>query len=131
MGDWITPPYLASTLGMLVAFAACAVMLGSGFGLEGPLPPELLVIILAGGVSLAALRPAKAGWLAFLYWIGGVEVSAETRAHLRWEKSVTGDPEAEGRLRQAEQRARQVRRADACTDPRDLLEHGIRRGKID
>jgi uncharacterized protein (DUF983 family) len=107
VGEWITPTYLASTLGMLFAFALLAAMFATGHGLDGPVRPEISVGALSSAVALAALRPSKAFWLAFLYLIGGVEVSAETRAQLRWWATEYGD-EASGLAAQAERRARTV-----------------------
>ena len=101
VGEWITPTYIASSLGMLAGFVAMAVMLATGAGLDGPLPPEVALSALGVGVALLALRPSKTGWLAFLYWVGGVEVSARTRAHLRWEQELEPD-----QLDAAERRAR-------------------------
>lgn len=105
VGEWITPTYLASTLGMLFAFALLAGMFATGRGLDGPVRAEVSVGALSCAVALAALRPSKAFWLAFLYLIGGVEVSAETRAQLRWWATQYGD-EASGLAAQAERRAR-------------------------
>jgi hypothetical protein len=105
VGEWITPTYLASTLGMLFAFALLGLMFATGRGLAGPVPAELSVGVSSAAVALAALRPSKSFWLAFLYLIGGVEVSAETRAHLRWWANQYGD-EAAGLSDQAERRAR-------------------------
>ena len=105
VGEWITPTYLASTLGMLFAFALLGLMFATGRGFAGPVPAELSVSVLSAAVALAALRPSKSFWLAFLYLIGGVEVSAETRAHLRWWATEYGD-EAAALAAQAERRAR-------------------------
>jgi uncharacterized protein (DUF983 family) len=107
-GEWITPTYLASTLGMLVAFALIGLMFATGYGMHGPVPPELSVSLVSGGVAIACLRPSKAFWLGFLWWIGGVEVSAETRAHLRWWALEYGDRWSELSA-QAERRARSPR----------------------
>ncbi len=106
-GDWITPPYIASTVGMLVGIGSSVFILVTGVGLEAAVPPEVTVSFLACTAALASLRPAKAGWLAFLYHVGGVEVSAETRARLRW----SDDPEeGPGRLsKEADRRARSIR----------------------
>lgn len=106
VGEWITPTYLASSVGMLVAFAIMAVMLATGLGLAGPLPPELVIAVVACAVALLALRPSKAGWLAVLYWMGGVEVSARTRAHLRWVEPSCSEPGPDARVVAAESRAR-------------------------
>ena len=108
VGEWITPTYLASTLGMLFAVALLAAMFATEWGFEGPVPAELSVCVLSSALALAALRPSKAFWLAFLYLIGGVEVSAQTRAHLRWWADEYGD-EAAALAAQAERRARTVR----------------------
>lgn len=105
VGEWITPTYLASSVGMLAGFAAMAVMLATGVGLAGPVPPELGVAALGCAVALAALRPSKTGWLAVLYWMGGVEVSARARAYLRW-LGDSGAPRSRERIREADRRAR-------------------------
>ena len=119
VGEWITPTYLASTLGMLFAFAVLALMFATGRGLAGPVPAELSVCVLSGAVALAALRPSKAFWLAFLFLIGGVEVSAETRAHLRWWATEYGG-EASGLAAQAERRARTLH-APADLEPAPVV----------
>lgn len=108
VGEWITPTYLASTLGMLFAFALLGLMFATGRGFAGPVPAELSVCVLSAAVALGALRPSKSFWLAFLYLIGGVEVSAETRAHLRWWATEYGD-DASGLAASAERRARTLR----------------------
>ena len=87
-------------------FPKLAVMLITGKGMAGPLPAELSIAVVACAVAMLALRPCKAGWLAFLYAVGGVEVSARTRAHLRWAR-----PRREGadaRVVAAEGRARRA-----------------------
>jgi uncharacterized protein (DUF983 family) len=119
VGEWITPTYLASTLGMLFAFALLGAMFATGRGLAGPVPAEVPVCALSAAVALAALRPAKSFWLAFLFVIGGVEVSAETRAHLRWWAQEYGD-EAVLLAAQAERRARTLR-APAPSEPAPAL----------
>jgi uncharacterized protein (DUF983 family) len=108
-GEWITPTYIASTLGMLVAFLLIGVMIATGTGLDAPVSPELWIGFVSGMVALVSLRPAKAGWLAFLYLIGGVEVSAETRALLRWSALASGQEDAQQLVEQAEGRARRAR----------------------
>ncbi len=85
-GEWITPTYLAGTVGMLVAFGLVAWMIWTGRGMDGPVPPELVIAGVSSLAALATLRPAKAAWLAFLYRVGAVEVSARTRARLRWRR---------------------------------------------
>jgi uncharacterized protein (DUF983 family) len=106
-GDWITPPYIASSVGMLVGIGSSVFILATGIGLDATIPPEYTVSFLACAAALAALRPAKAGWLAFLYRIGGVEVSAETRAKLRW--TDEHDEGSERLSEEADRRARSVR----------------------
>jgi uncharacterized protein (DUF983 family) len=105
VGDWITPTYIAGTAGTLVAVGFLVLLLVLQRGLEGPLPAAWLVCAVGGASSLLLLRPAKSGWLAFMYLVGGVEVSAETRAHLRWEVE-RGDATREELLAGAEARAR-------------------------
>ena len=105
VGEWITPTYLASTLGMLVGFALMAWVLMRG---DASAASELGVAGAAAGTALLALRPSKTGWLAFLYWVGAVEVSARTRARLRWDEEADEATDA-ARLRAADQRARTVR----------------------
>ncbi|HTF35143.1 MAG TPA: DUF983 domain-containing protein [Myxococcota bacterium] len=106
-GEWITPTYIASSIGMLVGFGLMAVLYLTGRGLDGPVPLEVVVGGAAALTAGAALRPSKSFWVAFLYWIGALEVSAETRARLRWasESSETG---LAGRAAAADRRARSV-----------------------
>lgn len=122
-GEWITPPCLASTVGLIAGFALTFVMLAYEVGLDGAVPPIVSVGALAAAVALAALRPSKSFWLAFLYAIGGIEVSAETRALLRWrtDASPHGDRE---RLREADRRARSIGRPVPATGP-DTIRRGV------
>ena len=65
-------------------FGLMAILYLTGRGLDGPMPLELMVGGVAALTAGAALRPAKSFWVAFLYCVGALEVSAETRARLRW-----------------------------------------------
>jgi uncharacterized protein (DUF983 family) len=109
-GEWITPTYIASSIGMLAGFALLAALYITGRGLDGPVPLEVVVGGVAALTAGAALRPSKSFWVAFLYWVGALEVSAETRAHLRWTPSAE-EPQADsvGRAAAADRRARSVR----------------------
>ena len=107
-GEWITPTYIASSVGMVVGFGLLAALYLTGRGLDGPLPLEVLVGGAATLTAGAALRPAKAFWVAFLYWVGALEVSAETRARLRWAPSEHPEEDLAGRLAAADRRARSV-----------------------
>jgi hypothetical protein len=95
---------------MLAGFGLLATLYLTGRGLDGPLPLELVVGGVAALTAGAALRPSKSFWVAFLYWVGALEVSAETRAHLRWAPS-SEEPQADsaGRAAAADRRARSVR----------------------
>ncbi len=118
VGEWITPTYIASSLGMVCGFGLMAVMLFTGSGLDASWTEELAVCGTAAGVALLTLRPAKAGWLAFLYWVGAVEVSARTRARLRWDEPAGRMDDVE-RMHAAERRARTVRpRPEPPVSPR-------------
>ncbi len=81
-------------------------MFATGVWMDGPLPPALVVAAVAALVSLAALRPSKALWLGFLYWVGGVEVSAQTLARLHWFTADPPDLRIRRRVLEAERRAR-------------------------
>jgi len=108
VGDWITPTYLAGTVGIAAALGAVGALWWAGAPVASA-PPTLPILALACGVALLALRPCKALWLGFLYWVGGVEVSAETLARLRW----GGETErAREDLAEAEERARSVGRRE-------------------
>ena len=107
-GEWITPTYIASSLGMLAGFGLMAVLYLSGRGLDGPVPLEVVVGVSAALTAGAALRPSKSFWVAFLYWIGALEVSAETRARLRWSPSESSEVDLAGRAAAADRRARSV-----------------------
>jgi uncharacterized protein (DUF983 family) len=107
-GEWITPTYLASSVGMLVGLVWMAAVLVRDRGVP-QLGAEVPIAAAAVASALLALRPAKAGWLAFLYWVGAVEVSARTRASLRWEDGSVQDPTEMARLRAADARARSIR----------------------
>jgi len=107
-GEWITPTYIASSVGMFVGFGLLALLYLMGKGLDGPVPVEGVV---GGAAALAAglaLRPSKSFWVAFLYWIGALEVSAETRARLRWATSHGLETGLQGRAAAADRRARSV-----------------------
>jgi uncharacterized protein (DUF983 family) len=107
-GEWITPTYIASSVGMLVGFGLMAVLYLTGRGLDGPIPLEVLVGGVASLTAGAALRPSKSFWVAFLYWIGALEVSAETRACLRWAPSESPEAGLAERAAAADRRARSV-----------------------
>lgn len=113
VGEWITPTYLASTVGMLVAVGLMAWMLATGRGMQGPVPPEIAVALASAAAALLALRPCKGGWLAFLYGVGAVEVSARTRARLRWEGAPPDAPAKRERVSAAERRAQSAAPAPA------------------
>ena len=106
VGDWTTPTWIAHSAGFLTAMGLFAWMFITGRFMDGPVPPEYLVAGVAGILSLLFLRPSKAGWLGFLYWVGFVEVSAETRAWLHWFAGREPEPAARRRLAEAEFRAR-------------------------
>jgi len=112
VGDWITPAYLAASLGIAAALGAVGALWWAGVSLATT-SPTLPSLAVACGVALAALRPCKALWLGFLYWVGGVEVSADTLAHLRWSGEVARDERSREDLRAAEERARSVGRREA------------------
>ena len=107
-GEWISPTYIASSLGIFVGFGLLAVLYLTGRGLDGPVPLEVLVGGAAALTAGAALRPAKSFWVAFLYWVGALEVSAETRARLRWAPSEQSEEDLAGRVAAADRRARSV-----------------------
>jgi uncharacterized protein (DUF983 family) len=107
-GEWITPTYIASSVGMLVGFGLLGALYLTGRGLDGPVPLEILVGGVATFTAGAALRPSKSFWVAFLYWVGALEVSAETRAHLRWAPSEHPQEDLAGRAAAADRRARSV-----------------------
>jgi uncharacterized protein (DUF983 family) len=107
-GEWITPTYIASSIGMLAGFGLMAVLYLTGRGLDGPVPLEVMVGGAAALTAGAALRPSKSFWVAFLYWIGALEVSAETRACLRWVPSESPEAGFAGRAAAADRRARSV-----------------------
>jgi len=107
-GEWITPTYIASSVGMVVGFGLLAAFYLTGRGLDGPVPLELLVGGAATLTAGAALRPAKSFWVAFLYWVGALEVSAETRARLRWAPTEHPQEDLAGRVAAADRRARSV-----------------------
>lgn len=109
VGDWITPTYLAGTVGIAAALVAVGVLWWAG-ALDGPVSPTLPVLVVACAAALVALRPCKAAWLGFMYWVGGVEVSAETLAHLRWSGAAARAGGAAADLADAEERARSVGR---------------------
>jgi hypothetical protein len=92
-------------------------MFMTGRFMEGPVPPEFLVAGIAAALSVLLLRPAKAGWLGFLYWAGFVEVSAETRARLRWIGGISSDAAARRRAAEAAVRAKSPlpKAAPGCT----------------
>jgi len=94
---------------MLVGFALLAALYLAGRGLDGPVPLEVVVSGVAALVAGAALRPSKSFWVAFLYWIGALEVSAETRALLHWAASEGHELGLPGRAAAADRRARTVR----------------------
>lgn len=110
VGDWITPTYIAGTLGTLVAVVVVVAFFASGRIVGG----EIVWWALGAACisALIALRPSKAFWIAFMWVVGGVEVSAETRAALRWREErdagghSTDPPLGEGLLADAEARAR-------------------------
>jgi uncharacterized protein (DUF983 family) len=108
-GEWITPTYIASSVGMLAGFGLLAALYLSGRGLDGPIPLEVVVGSVAALAAGAALRPSKSFWVAFLYWIGALEVSAETRARLRWATSESPQAPLAERAAAADRRARSVR----------------------
>jgi len=107
-GDWITPTYLAGTVGALAAAGMVAWAFARGDGADSPLANRWLIGAVSCGVALIALRPAKAAWLALLYRLGGVEVSAETRARLRWAEPEVRDASWRARAETAEERARRA-----------------------
>ncbi|HME71910.1 MAG TPA: DUF983 domain-containing protein [Myxococcota bacterium] len=107
-GEWITPTYIASSVGMLAGFGLMAALYLSGRGLDGPVPLEVVVGGAAALAAGAALRPSKSFWVAFLYWIGALEVSAETRARLRWAPSESPETDLAERAAAADRRARSV-----------------------
>jgi len=110
VGDWITPTYLAGTVGTLVAVAVVVAFFASGRFAGQAIVWWALSAACAS--ALLALRPSKALWLAFMWAVGGVEVSAETRAALRWreERDAQGvsaeAPLEPGLLADAEARAK-------------------------
>ena len=108
-GEWISPTYIASSVGMLAGFGLMAALYLTRRGLEGPVPLELVVGGVAALTAGAALRPSKSFWVAFLYWVGALEVSAETRARLRWVPSESPETDLVGRAAAADRRARSVR----------------------
>jgi len=112
VGDWITPAYLAASLGIAAALGTVGALWWMGVPLDTT-SATLPSLVVACGVALAALRPCKALWLGFLYWVGGVEVSAETLAYLRWSGEGAHDERARRDLRAAEERARSVGRREA------------------
>jgi len=112
VGDWVTPTYLAASLGIVAALGTVGALWWMGIPLDTT-STTLPSLVVACAVALAALRPCKALWLGFLYWVGGVEVSAETLAHLRWSGDVVHDERARQALRAAEERARSVGRREA------------------
>ncbi|MFQ5457937.1 MAG: DUF983 domain-containing protein [Myxococcota bacterium] len=83
-GDWTSATWIAHSIGFLLAFGVFLWMFATGTGMNGALPPEYLIALLAAVLSLLCLRPSKALWLGSLYWAGGIEVSARTRARRRW-----------------------------------------------
>jgi uncharacterized protein (DUF983 family) len=105
VGEWITPTCIASSVGLLagVAWMLPVVIRERG---AASAATEVEAIAVAAAAALLVLRPAKAGWLACLYWMGAVEVSARTRASLRWEAGSAWEPWELERLRAAEARAR-------------------------
>gem|GEM_PF-2056496 len=108
-GEWITPTYIAGSVGMVAGFGLMAVLYLTGRGLDGPVPLEVVVGGVAALTAGASLRPSKSFWVAFLYWIGALEVSAETRACLRWVPSESPEADFAGRAAAADRRARSVR----------------------
>ena len=92
VGDWTTPTWIAPSAGFLGAMGLFVWMFITGHGMNGPVPPAILVAAIAVALSVLLLRPSKAGWLGFLYWVGFVEVSAETRAQLHWFALKKPDP---------------------------------------
>ena len=106
VGDWTTPTWIAHSIGFLAALGVFVWMFVTGAGMEGPVPPELSVALLAGLFSLLCLRPSKALWLGFMYWAGGVEVSARTRARLHWTHAAVPRSASSWMIREAESRAR-------------------------
>ncbi len=107
-GEWITPTYIAGSVGMVAGFGLMAVLYLTGRGLDGPVPLEVVVGGVAALTAGASLRPSKSFWVAFLYWIGALEVSAETRACLRWAPSEHPDAGIAGRAAAADRRARSI-----------------------
>ena len=106
VGDWTTPTWIAHSAGFLGAMGLFAWMFITGRWMNGPVPPAILVAAIAAALSVLLLRPSKAGWLGFLYWVGFVEVSAETRARLHWFALKETGPSARRRAAEAECRAR-------------------------
>ncbi|MDP3937839.1 MAG: DUF983 domain-containing protein [Deltaproteobacteria bacterium] len=106
VGDWTTPTWIAHSIGFLGALAIFIWMFVTGTGMNGPIPPEFSVALIAGLLSLLALRPSKALWLGFMYWAGGVEVSARTRARLHWSAAADPRPDSRRMIHEAESRAR-------------------------
>lgn len=93
---------------MVAGFGLMAVLYLTGRGLDGPVPLEVVVGGAAALTAGAVLRPSKSFWVAFLYWIGALEVSAETRACLRWVPSESPDADLAERAAAADRRARSV-----------------------
>jgi uncharacterized protein (DUF983 family) len=110
IGEWVSPTWVAHTIGFLLAMALFAWMLVTGRGMSGPIPPELTLAVVAAGVSVILLRPSKAAWLALLYWAGGIEVTAETRAWMHW--FALKRPDAPARHRAPEASRAEGARAD-------------------
>jgi hypothetical protein len=102
---------------MLAGFGLLAGLYLAGRGLDGPVPLEVVVSGVAALIAGAALRPSKSFWVAFLYWIGALEVSAETRALLHWATSEGPELGLPGRAAAADRRARTVRSPQDAARP--------------
>ena len=118
VGDWTSPTWIAHSAGFLTALALFIWLFAKGVRVGGPIPEELLLAIVAGVFSLLSLRPSKAVWLGFMYWVGGVEVSARTRAWLHWSILRDREPGTSALLKDAESRARRAPAAAASGNTR-------------
>ena len=105
MGDWTSATWIAHTVGFLAALAVFVWMFATDVGMNGPLPPQFSIALLAALFSLLALRSSKSLWLGFMYWVGGIEVSARSRAWLQWFASRNESARTSWMIAEAKSRA--------------------------
>lgn len=105
VGDWTSATWIAHSVGFLAALGVFVWMFATDVGMNGPLSPEFSIALLAALFSLLALRSSKSLWLGVMYWAGGVEVSARSRAWLQWFASRSENASTNWMIAEAKSRA--------------------------